>query len=258
METSEGTDVSTPVVKTEQITPAKPPVKDIKPVVKDVKPKEEPAKAATPSEKAPASNVVVKKEDVSAPPDPATVVPLVALTVEDKIKMDTSQGLQTEENESLDVHVDDTQNDLDADLFSSEKASQEKKDLSTTDAAKVEEKKEEGKEESGVKEGEAKVESVTPDTEAKEDSSAGKDAKGEKKPADTKEENDTSKPASSSSTAKRSVWFVCPIYMYIILYYLEKSLLYSLHFFSLLCIVYKGWTKGSECLSLHSVVMLRD
>ncbi|XP_021361650.1 scaffold attachment factor B2-like isoform X4 [Mizuhopecten yessoensis] len=209
----------TPVKEAKPVTPVKeakpaPQVKDVKPVpaVKEVKPKGEPVKAsvleaAPVTEKTQVTNTSVKKEDIDAPPDPASVVPLVPLTIEDKIKMDTSQGLQTEENESLDVHVDDTQNDLDADLLGSEKS--EKKESAPTEA-KVEEKKEEEKEEATpeIKDGETKVESATPDTTTVKETPAvttpGKDTKGEKKAADKKEENDTSKSASSSTPAKSS------------------------------------------------------
>ena len=55
------------------------------------------------------------------PPTPTSVPCVAPLTLTDTINMDTSTAQQKEENESLIVHVDDTQNDLDADLVTSQK-----------------------------------------------------------------------------------------------------------------------------------------
>ncbi|CAE1316081.1 SAFB-like transcription modulator,Scaffold attachment factor B1,Scaffold attachment factor B2 [Acanthosepion pharaonis] len=54
------------------------------------------------------------------PPTPTSVPCVAPLTLKDTINMDTSTAQQSEENESLIVHVDDTQNDLDADLLTSQ------------------------------------------------------------------------------------------------------------------------------------------
>ncbi|CAM1323821.1 Uncharacterised protein PB.7786, partial [Pycnogonum litorale] len=61
------------------------------------------------------------KEGEASPPRPETAPVVVPLTVEDTIKLDTSQVPRPDDNVSLIVHVDDTQNDLDADLVKSSK-----------------------------------------------------------------------------------------------------------------------------------------
>lgn len=61
----------------------------------------------------------IEKEDAS-PPRPDTAPVLIApLTIDDTIKLDTSQVPRPDDNVSLIVNVDDTQNDLDSDLLGS-------------------------------------------------------------------------------------------------------------------------------------------
>ncbi|XP_029646860.1 scaffold attachment factor B1 isoform X1 [Octopus sinensis] len=59
--------------------------------------------------------------------------------LKDTVSMDTSNTQQGEENESLIVHVDDTQNDLDADLVASKDKVRGKTEAKKTDGSKVEE-----------------------------------------------------------------------------------------------------------------------
>lgn len=70
-------------------------------------------------------NNVQKKNDIAndkdqSPPPPDTAPVLVApLTVDDTIKLGNSKVPRPDDNVSLIVHVDDTQNDLDADILGS-------------------------------------------------------------------------------------------------------------------------------------------
>jgi hypothetical protein len=135
------------------------------------------------------------------------------------LKMDTkpqsstaSTGKKTEvkvdapeiDSESLVVHVDDTQNDLDADLINSKDdtgatQTEGKKEVESKDEKpKTEEAK---PEEMPSSKDEPSKENLT-ETKEKETSEKTTDSKTDKKPEDKKEEKDT------KSATKRSVWFV--------------------------------------------------
>ncbi|CAI9735049.1 scaffold attachment factor B1 isoform X2 [Octopus vulgaris] len=93
--------------------------------------------------------VVIASFSDSLPPTPTSVPCIAPLTLEDTINMDTSIARKSEENESLILHVDDTQNDLDADIVASktnnktDNASMDKvsgkTEVKKTDGSKVEE-----------------------------------------------------------------------------------------------------------------------
>ncbi|XP_036366413.1 SAFB-like transcription modulator isoform X6 [Octopus sinensis] len=93
--------------------------------------------------------VVIASFSDSLPPTPTSVPCIAPLTLEDTINMDTSIARKSEENASLILHVDDTQNDLDADIVASktnnktDNASMDKvsgkTEVKKTDGSKVEE-----------------------------------------------------------------------------------------------------------------------
>ncbi|XP_036366415.1 scaffold attachment factor B2 [Octopus sinensis] len=72
-------------------------------------------------------------------PSTPSVPHKVPFALKDTVSMDTSTTQQGEENESLIVHVDDTQNDLDADLVASKDKVRGKTEAKKTDGSKVEE-----------------------------------------------------------------------------------------------------------------------
>ncbi|CAI9735053.1 scaffold attachment factor B1 isoform X2 [Octopus vulgaris] len=72
-------------------------------------------------------------------PSTPSVPRKVPFALKDTVSMDTSTTQQGEENESLIVHVDDTQNDLDADLVASKDKVRGKTEAKKTDGSKVEE-----------------------------------------------------------------------------------------------------------------------
>lgn len=143
-------------------------------------------KVEMPAPKKPVSNEVKKTESKPSGAGKKT-----------SVKVDT----QEMDNESLVVHVDDTQNDLDADLIST---TQESK--TGADGQKPAEKKDEPKQESVAKVDEtatSKVETKKETvSEIKETPEKPTEPKTDKKPEDKKDEKDP------KSTAKRSVWFV--------------------------------------------------
>ncbi|XP_052829891.1 scaffold attachment factor B2 isoform X3 [Octopus bimaculoides] len=82
---------------------------------------------------------VAKSALTDSLPSTPSVPHKVPFALKNKMNMDTSTTQQSEENESLIVHVDDTQNDLDADLVASKDKVRGKTEVKKTDGSKVEE-----------------------------------------------------------------------------------------------------------------------
>lgn len=145
-----------------------------------------------------------------------------ATTVSETSKSDTqtkktpATTVQNDENESLDVHVPDDQNDLDADIINeqgnekSDTGEEKNKEETAANsssgqnkdaAATTEEKKDSAKETETS--GDKKEEQTSSSTTAASDTKVG-EKKDEKKGDDKKDVKD----AKTSSSVKRSVWFV--------------------------------------------------
>lgn len=84
-------------------------------------------------------------------PSKPTVARKIPFALKDTVSMDSSTTQQSEENESLIVHVDDTQNDLDADLVTSKDKVRDKTEVKKTDGSKADERAK-GKTEGGQSE----------------------------------------------------------------------------------------------------------
>ncbi|XP_014769868.1 scaffold attachment factor B1 isoform X2 [Octopus bimaculoides] len=98
-------------------------------------------KSTTPSQKCNEikGDKVAKTALSESLPSTPSVKRKAPFALKDTVSMDTSTTQQSEENESLIVHVDDTQNDLDADLVASKDKVRGKTEAKKTDGSKVEE-----------------------------------------------------------------------------------------------------------------------
>lgn len=142
----------------------------------------------------------LEKDAKPSPKPEMTKKPVVGVKTDTKPANPTVVKVQDpkpEEDNDFVLHVDDTQNDLDADLFNS------KEDVNMTEAVpKDGENKEEKTEES--KESEQVPANEETKTEVKDDSKTtgekSSESKADKKPEEKKEE--------SKPSVKRSVWFV--------------------------------------------------
>ena len=140
----------------------------------------------------------------SAPPTPTSVPPATnhQFTSEDTIKLDTSQD-RKDDDLSLIVHVDESQNDLDNDLDQDKKAAATPVTADTTDETATEDKmdtkpEEEVEDSSEEKKPEGTAETTTPATgDQKDDTSA---------PTPASESTAT---AGGDKTAKRFVYIWC-------------------------------------------------
>jgi len=138
------------------------------------------------------------------PPEPDSVPPLVQFTKEDTINMDTSNERKAEEDISMIVHIDESQDDLDADLETPKKQPAEKNKDTTTDDAAVDKKEPEA----------AKPDNKQNDTNAEKKSEettngdASSEVKSSEKPATASDKKDIKKDETSSD-AKKETRLVC-------------------------------------------------
>ena len=211
--------------------------------------------------------------EIENPPDPSSCPSAQPLTIQDKINMDTSLAQHSTENESLDVHVDDTQNDLDADIQSvkssksntTENKADIKEEAKSTDASEIKQNTEmkvevsadtESKTEGASADSAEKVETVktedikiendnAPTTVDKSFTSTEQSATTEPTKDDTTGKTDKQGPTSDTGNnpaeTKRSVWFVSTLFVKIIYIMLFVSVLLKGYFFIMIIPLMQNW-----------------